>query len=77
MVPARGAGRYLATLEEGHPEPPQDEVVGERAARAPAAHDHDVERLSGKSRDGHVLRSAPGSGCPGSRDGTPGNGMGG
>ena len=57
---ARRAGGELAALDERHPEPAQDEVVGEGAAGAAATHDGDVEGLPGKSGDGHVLRSAPG-----------------
>ena len=65
VVAAGRAGGDLAALHERHAEAAEDEVVGERAAGAAAAHDRDVVRLAGKSRDRHLLRSAPGECCPG------------
>ena len=45
-MPAGGAGGDLAALDEGYPEPPQDQVVGERAPGPAAADDDDVSRGS-------------------------------
>jgi len=56
VVAAGRARGDLASFDEGDPDAPQDEVVGERATRPPAADDDDVERGGTALRLAHRAR---------------------